>query len=114
MQDEVISFDKHHTTKIVTEGDTLFVDTKFHNKHSLEVNKKIRNSQMLEKMKLGLHDGEDARAVLSIPSNLEWQLFKDKHPDIYNDLKAPQEQDRLNAIRRIQFLEPEWVLMERF
>jgi hypothetical protein len=69
---------------------------------------------MLDKMKLGLHDGEDCRAVLSIPSNLEWSLFKDKHPDIYNDLKAPQEADRMNALRRIQILEPEWVLMERF
>ena len=114
MQSEVISFDKHHTTKLVTEDNTLYVDTKFHNKDSLEINKKIRNSQMLDKMKLGLHDGEDARAVLSVPSNLEWTIFKDKNPDIYNDLKSPHEADRMSALRRIQILEPEWVLMERF
>ena len=45
---------------------------------------------------------------------MEWELFKRKHPDIYNDLKAPQEADRMSALRRIQLLEPEWVLMERF
>jgi len=69
---------------------------------------------MLDKLTLGLHDGEDARAVLSIPSNLEWSLFKGKHPDIYNDLKSPHENDRLNALKRIQILEPEWIVMERF
>tara|TARA_R110000796_G_scaffold101866_6_gene210638 strand:+ start:3269 stop:3613 length:345 start_codon:yes stop_codon:yes gene_type:complete len=114
LQDEVTSHDRHHTTRLVTEGSTLYVDTQFHNKASLEINKKIRNSQMLDKLKLGLHDNEDVRATLSIPSNMEWELFKKKHPDIYNDLKAPQETDRMSALRRIQLLEPEWVLMERF
>jgi len=114
MRDEIISHDRHHTTKLVTEDNILHVHTNFHNQQSLEINKKIRNSQMLDKMKLGLHDNEDARAVLSIPSNLEWTIFKDAHPDIYNDLKSPQEADRMKALRRIQFLEPEWVLMERF
>jgi hypothetical protein len=114
MQAEVISFDRHHTTRAVEEGGTLFIDTQYHNQHSLNVNKKIRDSHMLDKMKLGLHDNEDVRATLSIPSNLEWTAFKNKHPDIYNDLKAPQEADRMNALRRIQILEPEWVLMERF
>jgi len=114
MQNEVVSHDRHHTTQLITEDNKLYVDTKFHNANSLEINKRIRNSQMLDKMKLGLHDNEDARAVLSIPSNMEWQIFKRKHPDIYNDLKAPQEVDRMNALKRIQLLEPEWVLMERF
>ena len=59
MRDEIISHDRHHTTKLVTEDNILHVHTKFHNAHSLEVNKQIRNSQMLDKAKINLHDGED-------------------------------------------------------
>jgi hypothetical protein len=114
LQGEITSRDRHHTTTVVSQDNKLYVDTQFNNKASLDINKKIRNSRMLDKLKLGLHDNEDVRGTLSIPSNLEWQLFKRKHPDIYNDLKAPQEADRMSALRRIQMLEPEWVLMERF
>ncbi len=77
------------------------------------INHKIRQSGMLDKGKLGLHDGEDLRYVLSIPSTLQWQIFKKKNPDIYSLIKSSSEAERMRGCHLLHLLEPDWVVMSR-
>lgn len=101
------------TTLTGIEDGKLQCRTIFHDDKSLEQNNKIRLSGMMEKAKLGLHDNEDMRYVLSIPSTLQWQIFKKKNPDIYKLIKSSEEAERMRGCKLLHLLEPDWVIMHR-
>tara|TARA_R110000803_G_scaffold210829_1_gene284088 strand:- start:29591 stop:29932 length:342 start_codon:yes stop_codon:yes gene_type:complete len=110
---EVIYRDHSFTETVTSQDGKLYVNKIFHNKKALEQNKMIRHRQLMHKGQLGLHDKADIRMGLSIPSTIEWNMFKKAHPDIYKDLKSVHEQDRMSACQRIAMLEPEWVVQQR-
>ena len=110
---EVTGYSPHHVEVTEEEDGVLYVNKIFNNKKALEQNKAMRNMNIMRNGHLGLHDNADIRMGLSVPSNLEWELFKSKNPDIYQDLKSKHETDRMNACMRIAMLEPEWVVQTR-
>jgi len=110
---EVIERAQSHTTSIKSESGKLYAHTVFHNRKALEQNKMIRSNNFMEKGQLGLHDDADIRFGISVPSNLEWQLFKKKHPDIYKLIKSRDEAERIKGCKQLQLLEPEWVVQTR-
>lgn len=105
------------TNAVRVEG---FEDGKYHAKttffddDALEHNKKIRNSGMLEKSALGLHDNADVRMAISCPSTTQWMYFKSKHYETYKLLTSQtSEEDRMKGARQLQLLHPDWVVFER-
>ena len=97
----------------VTEGGVLYAKTTFHDDAALDINTNIRNSKMLEKAKLGLHDGEDVRLVISCPDTLQWMYWKRDNPDIYAMLHSKDEAERMRAAKLIQIMQPSWVVQHR-
>lgn len=101
-----------------TEEGKLFVHTTFYDDKDLEQNNRIRLSGMLDKAKLGLHENEDMRAVISCPSNLQWSLFRKKHNDTYKLLTTrgtllQDEADRVKGVKQLEILHPDWVIYTR-
>jgi len=95
------------------EDGKIYAKTTFHDDYSLAINNKIRMSGMLDKHKLGLHENEDTRAIISCPSTMQWGLFKKKHRETYDLITANTEVERMKGVRQIQLLHPDWVLMVR-
>jgi len=96
------------------EDGEYYCETEFFDKKQLEQNDKIRNSGMLDKGVLNLHDGADYRAVISIPSTLQYSIFKIKHHETYKLLTSvDSEEDRLKGIRQLAIIEPDWVIYSR-
>jgi len=91
-----------------------YAHTTFYDDDALEKNNKIRTSGMLDKGKLGLHDDEDIRFAISVPSVLQWNMFKKKHLETYKLLTSKNsETDRMKGARQLQILEPAWVVFDR-
>ena len=95
------------------EDGRYYCETVFHDDSSLDQNQRIRNSGMLEKGRLGLHDNEDIRMTISCPSTLQWSLFKSQHPETYVLLKSSDESERVRGARQLQILKPAWVVQSR-
>lgn len=99
--------------RILRQDQHLVVQTIHHDDANLERNKQLRNAGYIDKAKLGLHDNEDIRMMISCPDTLQWSMFKRKYPDIYKGLLSRDEQARMKACRQLQILHPEWVIQER-
>jgi len=110
---EVIDRAGNTITKVVREGDELFAQTLVNESESLEKNKVIRNSGMLEKGELGLHDQADIRMAISCPSTIQWAVFKKKHADTYDLIMSKLEHERMRGAKLLQILHPDWVVMSR-
>ena len=95
------------------DGKDMHVKTTYHDDKSLSTNEEIRRSNMLEKAKLGIHEDEDIRMVISCPSTLQWALFKKKFPDVYNSMASTDEQIRMKGSFQLQLLHPDWVVFSR-
>lgn len=120
MNKSVIDIDPSSRSVTTSEldGKKLWVNTKFHDDVSLAQNRKIQNSGMLDKAKLGLHDDEDIRLVVSCPSGAQWSLFRKKHPDVYALLTTrggseDADRSRMKGALQLSLLEPEWVIQTR-
>ncbi len=110
---EIISHDHKHKTIAKSEDGVFYVHTTFNDDAALEQNERIRRSGMLDNGKLGLHDDEDIRFVISVPSNLQWEMFKRKHLETYKLIVSRIEAERMKGCKQLQILEPAWVVMER-
>ncbi len=110
---EIVDASSQHKTLVKTEDGKLYAQTTYYDDVALEQNNKIRLSGMLEKGKLGLHDDEDIRYVISVPSSMQWQLFKTKYPETYKLITSKTESERMSGCKQLQILHPAWVVMER-
>ncbi len=99
--------------KVGVEDGVLYGLTEFYDKQSLDINQKIKNSGMLEKGALGLHDNADIRMTISCPSTLQWRYFKKDHAETYKLLMSRDEIERLRGAKQLQILEPDWVVQSR-
>ncbi len=99
--------------RIFRQDSHLVVQTTHHDDKNLERNALLKREGYLNKAKLGLHENEDIRMMISCPDPLQWSIFKKKHPDIYKMILHKDEQTRMTGCRRLQILHPEWVVQER-
>ena len=111
---ELIDTQPGIVTRGKTEDGKFYTETTFFDDESLAQNRRIADSGMLDGGKLGLHDDEDIRFVLSCPSVEQWNLFKKKYPDIYKALMSRDEKARMVGARRLSLLKPAWVIYSRF
>ena len=101
-------------THEAVEGGKFYARTIFYDDAALDKNNKIRNSGMLDKAKLGLHENEDMRMVISCPSTLQWSMFKTKHAETYKLLTSKNsESDRIKGAKQLEILYPAWVCYNR-
>ena len=107
------TIEKDYSTTFKKEDGKLYAHTIYNNKKALEMNKALRNSGMIDKGRLNLHDGADIRAAISFPSVLEYNNFMRDNPDIDVMLKSKDESERMKAVKKISLLEPEYVIMIR-
>jgi len=112
MQD-VIDVGSNSVTRARSEDGLFYVHTVFNDDKALAQNRKIEGSGMLDKGKLGLHDDEDIRMVISCPSTEQWMLFKKKHPETYKLIKSTIEHERMKGARQLMLLHPAWVCYSR-
>jgi len=115
---EIIERTNERTVKAKSEDGKFYVETLFHDDEALRQNDRIRSSGMLDKGKLGLHENEDYRAVISIPDVLQWNIFKKKHNDTYKLLTIKgttlaDEALRAKGITQLDILHPGWVIYKR-
>lgn len=111
---KVVDFGHGFTQKLLSNNDGNYaVETQFHDDHFRKVSDRIRSSGMLNKMKLGLHDDEDVRFVISFPSTMAFSNFKRNHSVTYSLLKSTDEAERVKGGLQLQLLHPDWVLEAR-
>ena len=108
-----VSRPANNIEKIAFEDGTLYVHQTYYDDASLERNKQIRNSAIMDKLKLGLHENEDVRMAISCPSLMQWNRFKKLHPETYALLMSNREEERVRGARQLQILEPAWVVQSR-
>ena len=111
---EIIASTNEYKTRVKSEDGLFYVETVFNDKEQLKQNDRIRASGMLEKAQLGLHEKEDIRGVLSIPSVILWNYFKRNNPITYALLQSPDEEQRISAMQKIYEIHPEWFVYDRF
>lgn len=99
--------------RIKSEDGKMYIHTVFHDDAALARIQDLKNSGMLTKQKLGIHEDEDVRMVISCPDTLQWHFFAKKYPDIYKSLRSRDEKERMSAAKQLQILHPEWVAMSR-
>jgi len=111
-----ISRERVGTNAIQREGwedGDYWCETTFYDEKSLEQNQKIKNSGMLHKGKLGLFDNADIRMAISIPSTMQFSIFRKKHHETYKLLTSKDEAEMVKGMRQISILEPDWIVYER-
>ena len=111
--DTIIAVGSNSVTRATLDGKRLNVHTTFEDDASLAQNRRIQDSGLLDKHRLGLHDDADTRAVFSCPSVNQWNLFKRDHPDTYKLLISRNETERMNGARQLSILKPSWVIQSR-
>ena len=110
---DVVAVGSNSITQARSEDGLFYVHTEYYDDVALERNKQIASSGMLANMKLGLHDDEDVRMVISCPSTDQWILFKRKNPETYKLLVSTIEAERMKGARQLQILHPAWVVQSR-
>ena len=110
---DVFDVGSNSLTQGRSENGLFHVHTRYFDDVALQRNRDIAASGMLERSKLGLHDNEDMRGVISCPSVEQWNQFKKKNPDVYALLTSKQEHDRVRAVQLIDILHPDWVIYSR-
>jgi len=110
---DVVDVVGNSVTRARSEAGKFYVEQTFYDDMSLEQNQRIRNSKMLERAKLGLHDNEDIRGVISCPSTEQWMIFKKKHTETYKLLTSKLEAERMKGLRQVSLLKPAWVIYDR-
>ena len=104
---------ENHVTNTKAEDGKLYIQTTYYDDEALARNDRIRNSGILDKAKLELHQNEDIRGVISCPSVDQWNQFNSQHPEVKELLDSPYEHERLKALDVISLHKPAWVLMQR-
>ncbi len=110
---EVIEKNKDFTQTGIVEDDKFYLETKFNDKKQLDTNENIRVSNLINKAKMGIHEGEDLRAWIRCPDTLQWSMFKAQFPETYSLLKAKTESDRMRGVQQMKILFPEWIVYDR-
>lgn len=103
----------NYDTIVKVEDGKLHAKTTFYDDESLNQNDRIRNSGMLDKAKLGVHQDEDVRMAISCPSVVQWNTFKKKNSATYKLLMSCNETERMRGAKQVQILHPDWVVYER-
>ena len=109
----ILDIGSNSVCKTHLQDDKLYIHTHFQDDPALERTKQLRNSQAFDKAKLGLHENEDMRAMISCPSVEQWLIFKKKHHETYKLLSSKHEFERMKGVRQIRLLHPEWVIQTR-
>ena len=91
----------------------LFIQTTHFDDAALARNERIRNSGILDKAKLQLHQGEDIRGAISCPSVAQWNRFKKDNPEFNGLLNSSLEHERLRAMDMVSLHHPDWVVYTR-
>lgn len=110
---DIIEHTKEYTTRAKSEDGKFYAHTVFHDDAALAQNSRIRSENILDKGKLGLHEGEDIRAAISVPDTVQWNIFKKKFKEVYKMLHSKNEETRMSGVKRLQIIHPEWVVYER-
>jgi hypothetical protein len=110
---DVICYGSNSKTIGKSEDGKFYVQTTFYDDAALHRNNDIRLSGMLNKGKLGLHDNEDIRGVISCPSVEQWNIFKKKHKPTMDLLNSKDESTRMKGFKQVEILEPNWVVYSR-
>lgn len=110
---EIIERSNQHHVRTKSEDGKFYAQTVFYDDKSLEQNNKIRLSGMLEKSRLGLHENEDVRCVVSCPSTLQWTIFKKKFPEVYKLITSKYEHERMKGVAQLEIVHPDWVVYAR-
>ncbi len=111
---ETIERNQLYTQTLEEQDGKLYSETIFHDKKVLDRIHDLRNSKVMEKAKMSLHDGEDIRGIISVPDPLQWSLFKKEYSEVYSLLTSKLESDRTKGMKQIEILKPEWIVMVRF
>ena len=115
---DIVDIGPNSVSRALSEGGRFHVHTRFFDDAALAQNRRIADSGMLDKGKLGLHDDEDIRFVISCPSTRQWALFKKDNPEIYKLITtrgtdAIADADRMKGARKLSILHPAWVVYSR-
>lgn len=108
-----LSHAENHVSTLHKEDGIHYVHTQFHDDEALEKIRRLRDSEILQKAKLGLHEGEDLRAAFSFPSVMQFNLFKKKNPEIWALINSPSETERIRGSGKLAILHPEYVVQQR-
>ena len=103
----------NHHTRLITQDDTLFVHTVFDDDAAIKRNTMLRDADLLTRAKLGIHDDADIRFILSVPSVMQWNLWKKAHPEDAKHLFGKDDVLRIRAAHRLSIEHPEWVIQSR-
>ena len=110
---DLIHIGTNSKSRVITQGDTLYVHSIYDDKQSLDQNSRIRNSGMMDNGQLSLHNDADIRMSISCPSVEQWTVFKRKHSGSYQLLMSSKEEERMRGAKQLQILHPEWVVYSR-
>ena len=102
-----------HSTQVKTEDGITYSNTVFNDDIALDRVKRLRDENVLDRAKFGMHDGADLRLVISCPSVVLWNYFKRDHAKTYELLNSKDETERMMGAREMRFLHPEWCIMSR-
>jgi hypothetical protein len=110
---EFIEKSRTKSVRVKTEDGKLYVQTVFNDDANLALAKKLRDSELLNRARLKVHDNADIRAQIMCPTGEQWILFQRQFPEVYKNLHSTNEEDRMRAVTSISILHPEWVVYAR-
>ena len=114
-KDHIVGRGSNSVTQYTRINDDQVVEhTRFFNDDALKQNARIRESDLMDKHQLGLHDNADTRAAFSFPSIEEYNLFKIKDPETYQLLMSKNEYERIRGAKQLQILHPEYCVYNRY
>ena len=94
---------------VAFEGDDMVLKHTFFDKAKTDFNQRVYHENVFHNKKLAIHHDEDLRGVVSCPSSTQWVMFQTEYPKLYNDLYDKDETVRVNAVKSIQIVHPDWV-----
>ncbi len=97
----------------IIQDDKFYIETHFNDKKQLDENQNIRISNLIDKAKLDIHEGEDLRGWIRCPDVLQWSMFKKQYPNVYGMLTANTEEMRIKGMHEMKRLFPEWIVYDR-
>tara|TARA_R110000868_G_scaffold364240_2_gene627101 strand:+ start:1195 stop:1515 length:321 start_codon:yes stop_codon:yes gene_type:complete len=103
----------NHVTHIKTEDGNLYANTIFYDDAANEKTKRLRESELLSRAKLSVHEDEDIRFSFSIPSVFQYNLFTRDNPETFKLMQSKVEHERMRGAKQFQLLHPEWCISAR-
>ena len=109
----IIDVSGNSITRGKSEDGKFYTQTTFYDDNALAKSRKLADSGLLDKSKLGLHDDADIRMVVNVPSTEQWMLFQRTHPEVYKLLTSRLDDERMKGARKLSILQPAWVVQSR-